>query len=99
MKEIKDIKTKRNIYFNFNISDSFEIHDLDNILKTFEDCSQFHFVDLGCGKGALTNKIKENANQVIGIDIGLILLLKMMVIGIIGWYLVMYPTHQVVHYM
>ena len=33
MKEIKNINIKRKIYFNFNIFDSFEIHDLDNILK------------------------------------------------------------------
>ena len=36
MKEIKDIQIKRNIYFNFNISDSFEIHDLGNILKNIK---------------------------------------------------------------
>ena len=44
--------------------------NLYNILKTFEDCSQFHFVDLGCGKGGalFITAAFFNFNKITGVE-------------------------------
>ena len=56
--------------------DNLEYIEKKVILQLLKDNNFKTIVDLGCGKGALTNKIKENANQVIGIDIAPFVILQ-----------------------